>query len=232
MTSFDNLPFYGGTPDNMVGLDVEIAKKVAKMLDVRVEFRRDAKSFGEVVDQVKNGDAHIGLSKLSITAPRANVVRFSTPYAKLKQAMVVNRVWLSANGRGRETYEVIKSFDGSISFIKNSSYDTFARSNFPKATYVPEENWTNIVNGVMSGKYAAGFRDDLEIKKIALEMPQASLTTKTVIIADTNDYIAAAVDWKATHLLSIVDMVIKNEYNDIDVKKLIEMYKSMKRNVR
>ena len=27
MTSFDNLPFYGGTPDNMRGLDVENIQK-------------------------------------------------------------------------------------------------------------------------------------------------------------------------------------------------------------
>ena len=228
MTSFDNLPFYGGTKDNMIGLDVEIAKKIAKMLDVPVEFRRDAKSFGEVVDQVRNGEAHIALSKLSITGPRVNVVRFSTPYAKLKQAMIVNRLWLSANSRGREPYDVIRNFDGPISFIKNSSYDTFARLNFPKAQYVPEENWNNIVEGVASGKYAAGFRDDLEIKKIAFERPQLALSTKTVIIADTNDYIAAAVEWKSTHLLSIIDMVIRNEFNNIDVKRLMEMYKAMK----
>ena len=228
MTVFDNLPFYGGTKDAMTGLDVEIAKKIAKMIDVPVEFRRDAKSFGEVVDQIRNGEAHIGLSKLSITGPRANVVRFSTPYVKLKQAMIVNRIWLSTNSRGREPYEIIKNFDGSISFIKNSSYDTFARVNFPKARYVPEENWNNIIEGVASGKYAAGFRDDLEIKKIAFERPQLALTTKTVIIADTNDYIAAAVEWKSTHLLSIIDMVIKNEFNNIDVKRLMEMYKDMK----
>ena len=39
MTVFDNLPFYGGTKDAMIGLDVEIAKKIAKMIDVPVEFR-------------------------------------------------------------------------------------------------------------------------------------------------------------------------------------------------
>lgn len=229
MTSFDNLPFYGNLPKDstFAGVDVSIAHAVAKMLDVPIEFRRDAKTFSDVVDQVKSDKANIGISKLSITGPRANIVRFSVPYAKLKQAMVINRVWLSSKSVGKEPHEVIKNFDGSIAFIGGSSYDTFARINFPKATYVPEKNWGTIVNGVISGKYSAGFRDDLEIKKIAFERPEASLATKTVIISDSSDYIAACVDWKSTHLLSIVDMIIKNNHNDISVNKLISMYRSM-----
>ena len=138
MTAFDTPPFYGGTVDNMSGLDVEISKKIAKILGVPVSFNRDATSFAGVIDQVVAGKADMAISKLSITGPRLNVVKFSTPYVKLHQAMIVNRLWLSQNTKNGDQESAIKGFNGSISFIANSSYDTFARTSFPKALYKPE----------------------------------------------------------------------------------------------
>lgn len=225
MTSFDNPPFYSGTLSNMSGLDVDIAKSIAKALSVGIEYNREAKSFSEVVDQVTKGNADMAISKLSITGPRMTVVRFSTPYVKLNQAMLVNRLWLSQNSKTGNEDVAIRNFNGHISFIANSSYDTFARIAFPKATYKPESSWNNIIDGVISGKYAAGFRDEFEIKRITLEKPSAPIHTKTVVLKDTVDNIAVAVHPNSIHLLSIVDYVIKQEYNDIDIKRLIIMLK-------
>ena len=225
MTNFDNPPFYGGSSSNMAGLDVNIAKRVAKILDVPIEYNRVSKSFAEVVDQVSSGRADVALSKLSITGPRMNVVKFSTPYVRLNQAMIVNRLWLSQHAKTGEEEGAIRSFNGSIAFIANSSYDTFARIAFPKATYNPESSWLNIVDGVISGKFSAGFRDEFEIKRIILERPNASIHTKTVVLTDAVDNIAAAVNSNSTHLLSIVDYVIKNEFNNINIKQLITMLK-------
>lgn len=225
MTAFDTPPFYGGTINNMSGLDVDIAKKVAKILGVPVVFNRDATSFAGVIDQVVSGKADMAISKLSITGPRMNVVKFSTPYVRLHQAMIVNRLWLSQNTKNGDQETTIKTFNGSISFIANSSYDTFARTSFPRAIYRPETSWDNIVNGVISGKYSAGFRDEFEIKRLTMEKPTASIHTKTVVFTDSVDNIAAAVPPNNTHLLTIIDHVIKNDYNNIEVKNLLSMLK-------
>ena len=226
MTKKDNPPFFSGEGADLKGLDVEIAQRIGVMLGVPVQFRRDADSFAEVVEQVRTGGADVAVSKLSITAPRLLTVRFSTPYIKLKQAMIINRLWLSQNSKGRETYEVLRNFDGKIAFIRNSSYDTFARSNFPNAQYMPEDTWSTIINDVISGKIAAGYRDEFEIKKISFEKPDAAISTKTVTISDSVDNIAVAVNYNSTHLLSIVDYVIRNEYSNIDSKRLMDRYKA------
>ena len=226
MTKKDNPPFFSGQGDAIKGLDVEIAKRIGAVIGVPVEFRRDAESFAEVVEQVRLGSADIAVSKLSITSPRLLVVKFSTPYIKLKQAMIVNRLWLSQNSQGREAYEVIRNFNGRIAFIRNSSYDTFARVNFPKAHYVPEDSWDIIINKVTSGSIAAGYRDEFEIKKISFEKPEAAISTKTITISDSVDNIAVAVNHSSEHLLSIIDYVIKNEFSNIDTKKLMERYKA------
>ena len=229
MTKKDTPPFYSGEGENIRGLDVEIARRIAAVIGVPVEFRRDAESFSEVVEQVRTGVADVAVSKLSITSPRLLMVRFSTPYVKLRQSMIVNRVWLSQNIKGREPHEVIRSFNGKISFIRNSSYDTFARTNFPRAQFIPEDSWTTIINNVTNGTIAAGYRDEFEIKKISFEKPDAAISTKTVTISDSVDEIAVAVHFNATHLLSIVDHVVENEFKNIDTKKLMERYKAEKK---
>ena len=231
MTKKDVPPFFSGDAENIRGLDVEIARRIGVLVGVPVEFRRDAESFAEVVEQVRDGRADIAVSKLSITGPRLLTVQFSDPYIKLKQAMIINRLWLSQNSQGREVYEVLRDFNGKISFIKNSSYDTFARTNFPKAAYLPEDSWDTIINNVTNGKIAAGYRDEFEIKKISFEKPEAAITTKTVTISDSIDNIAVAVNVNSAQLLSIVNYVIRNEYSNIDTKKLMDRYKAEKKPV-
>ena len=231
MTKKDVPPFFSGDAENIRGLDVEIARRIGVLLGVPVEFRRDAESFAEVVEQVRDGRADLAVSKLSITGPRLLTVQFSEPYIRLKQAMIINRLWLSQNSQGREVYEVLRTFNGKISFIKNSSYDTFARTNFPKAVYLPEDSWDTIINNVTNGKIAAGYRDEFEIKKISFEKPEAAITTKTVTISDSIDNIAVAVNNNSVQLLSVVNYVIRNEYSNIDTKKLMDRYKAEKKSV-
>ena len=229
MTKKDVPPFFSGEGEDIRGLDVEIARRIGVMIGVPVQFRRDAESFAEVVEQVRDGRADLAVSKLSITGPRLLTVRFSDPYIKLKQAMIINRLWLSQNSQGREVHEVLRTFNGKISFIKNSSYDTFARINFPKAVYTPEESWDTIINNVTNGAIAAGYRDEFEIKKISFEKPEAAITTKTVTISDSIDNIAVAANVNSPQLLSIVNHVIRNEYSNIDTKKLMDRYKAEKK---
>ena len=229
MTKKDVPPFFSGEGADIRGLDVEIGRRIGVMIGVPVEFRRDAESFAEVVEQVRDGRADLAVSKLSITGPRLLTVRFSDPYIKLKQAMIINRLWLSQNSQGREVHEVLRTFNGKISFIKNSSYDTFARANFPKAVYTPEESWDTIINNVTNGTIAAGYRDEFEIKKISFEKPEAAITTKTVTISDSIDNIAVAANVNSPQLLSIVNYVIRNEYSNIDTKKLMDRYKAEKK---
>ena len=229
MTKKDVPPFFSGEGDDIHGLDVEIARRIGVLLGVPVQFRRDAESFAEVVEQIRDGRADIAVSKLSVTGPRLQVVRFSDPYVKLRQSLVVNRLWLSQNSQGREVYQVIREFNGKISFIRNSSYDTFARINFPNAQFLPEDKWDVIIDRVTRGDIAAAYRDEFEIKKIAFEKPDAAISTKTITIADSVDNIAVAVNPRAIQLLSIVNYVIKNEYNNIDTRKLMDRYKAEKK---
>ena len=230
MTKKDNPPFFSGDEDHLHGIDVDIARSIGRELKVPVEFRRDAASFSEVVEQIRDGRADIAVSKLSITEPRLETVRFTIPYLKLKQAMIVNRLWLSQNSKGRETYQVIRDFDSRLSFIKDSSYDTFARINFPKAQYVPKEKWDDIVADVMNGHVAGAYRDEFELRKISFEKPEAALSTKTITISDKVDFIAIAVNLQSPQLQEIANHIIRTEYSKLDSDKLMARYKEESNN--
>jgi polar amino acid transport system substrate-binding protein len=229
MTRFDSIPFYYTKGGEVQGIDADIARRIADYLGVAVRFNRDANSFQEVVDKVVRDEIDIAISKLSITGPRMQVVRFTIPYIGLRQAMIVNRLWLSQNTSGQDPVEAIRNFSGSIAFMRNSSYDTFARLNFPTASYSPQDNWNEIINGVISGRFSAGFRDEFEIKRIAWEHPEAGINTKTVTITDLVDNIAAAVDYKNTALLSIANHVITTEFHKIDVHKLLSQTREIQK---
>lgn len=227
MTSFDNLPFYGGPADNPQGLDVEIGKKVAAILGVKPVFRRDAPTFQDVVEQVRRGEANVAISKLSITPPRLAMVKFSDPYVKLHQGLLINRLWLSQNDHGRAIADVVRNLDGTIGYIRNTAYETFAKINFPHAKYEPRDSWAQVVQDVNTGRIAVAYRDEFEIKKISLEHPESSITTKAVTLTDSTDYIAAVVDYQSDQLLQIVNFVIRNDFANIDVRKLIDMQRQL-----
>ena len=96
---------------------------------------------------------------------------------------------------------------------------------------MPEDTWDTIINNVTNGTIAAGYRDEFEIKKISFEKPEAAITTKTVTISDSIDNIAVAVNNNSVQLLSVVNYVIRNEYSNIDTKKLMDRYKAEKKSV-
>lgn len=78
-TSADWPPFeYVDSQGNFAGIDIEIAKRIAQELGVRLEVR-DMK-FAALIEAVKNGQVDIVLADMTPTAERGKVVDFSIPY--------------------------------------------------------------------------------------------------------------------------------------------------------
>lgn len=78
-TSADWPPFeYVDAKGNVVGIDIEIAKRIAQELGVKLEVI-DMK-FAALIEAVKNGQVDIVLADMTPTAERGKVVDFSIPY--------------------------------------------------------------------------------------------------------------------------------------------------------
>jgi polar amino acid transport system substrate-binding protein len=228
MTATDQPPFYYVRGDKeYAGLDVDISKEIAAGLGVKLSFNREAKSFGDLVPIVASGKADAVISKLSRTVARAQMVSFSNPYITFRQALILNRLELAKRAPTNDDVEKFitpANFSGKIGVISDSSYVNYAKKNFPKAIVVQYATWDEIVNAVFNGSILAGYRDEMEIKKIIRSRPDASLKAKTVVLKDTEDNIAIAVAWKSTHLLSFINLILSNMKLDLDAEKLLDRY--------
>lgn len=228
----DNPPFFSSAgSDRLEGLDVKIAREIAKELGVAVEFDRTAKTFNEVVNRVYHLDADIAISKLSRTLSRAKLVRFSSPYLKMRQSLLINRLQLAQQTKGRTITETIRNLRGEVGVIKSSSYVNFLKQKFPKAKIVELSSWSEIVEAVTSGKILAGYRDELEIKKVVFKQPNIALHVKTIALTDTQDSIAMAFPWDSQQLLAFVNQYLKTmvpEYTADTILKEYSKYTSEK----
>jgi hypothetical protein len=226
MTKADYPPWYSGDVDNIHGLDVDISQKVADYLGVKVIYKRDGANFDEVVEQLRTGEVDAIIGNLSITPKRMAIVRYSKPYLQLKQALLVNRYWLAKNKTGNSPGEAIRNFKGKLAFVKGTSYETFAHLSFPNAQHEPVVKWKDIVEGVVNGTYDMAFRNEFEVKRVALEYPEAAIATKTILIKDKVDNIAAAVDYRNTALLDIINFAITSEFSNITVSNMVTRFKA------
>lgn len=226
MTATDQPPFYYLNKDHeLSGLDVDIAKSIAESLGVKVRFNREAQSFGDLIPIVASGKADAAISKLSRTVARAQIVSFTDPYITFHQALILNRLELAKRAPTTDdVIEFIKNFTGKIGVLADSSYVNYAHQNFPNATVVQFKTWDEIVNAVFNGTILAGYRDEMEIKKIIRSRPDASLKVKTAVLRDTEDNIAIAVAWQNTHLLYYLDLLLANMNLDLNADKLLDRY--------
>jgi polar amino acid transport system substrate-binding protein len=224
--SVDQPPFFFVNKKNeLTGLDIEISKGIADGLGVKLKFNRNAKSFNDLIDIVDRGEADIAVSKLSRTLSRAQIIAFSTPYITFRQALILNRLELAKKAPSNEDIvPFIKDFTGKIGVIANSSYVNYAKKNFSRATIVELPTWDDIINAVFKGEILAGYRDEMEIKKIIKGRSDASLKVKSVIIKDVTDPISIAVSRKDTQLLTWINLHLESLNLNLDAEKLLNKY--------
>lgn len=216
--------FHDGNGE-LKGLDIRLAEGIAEQLDVEVEYNRDAESFNNVVDLVTNRKADIAISKLSRTLARAQRVRYTAPYIVLRQGLMVNRLALEKSKKKGETDSTaIKNMRGAVGVIANSSYVSYAAARFPNAEVREYDDWGKVIEAVLSGEVLAAYRDELEVKKIIKERPNAVIKLQTVVLTDTRDPIAMAVNHEDTNLLAWLEIYLDTLNLDFTADSLLEEY--------
>lgn len=229
----DNPPFFLVDEDKaaedqpLVGLDVNIAEALAEELGVEVEFIREAQTFDDVVDLVYRGEADLAISKLSQTLKRARKIRFSQPYLIMRQGLLVNRLQLTKVANGEQPAVAIRNLSGRIGVIKDSSYVNFTKEKFPNGSVVEYPNWEATIAAVVAGEVVAAYRDELEVKKVALVKPDVALQLQTVALTDTRDAIAIAVPWSSGQLLAFVNQYLQSTDMNYTADTLLKKYANL-----
>jgi ABC-type amino acid transport substrate-binding protein len=218
----DQPPFFEEHDGKLTGLDITLAEDIAKKLGVKVRFNRDAKSFDDVVSLLAKGQADIAVSKLSRTLARAQVISFSTPYLSLKRALLLNRVKFAQLAHGRPVPEVIRTYDGSIGVVANSSYATYVESNFPKAQVRSYPTWEAVLSALNAGEVTAAYRDEFEVKRVLKVDPTASLRLRVVTLQDLEDTLAIGVNVSAPTMLAFVNQFLAERNTKYDVNTVLQ----------
>lgn len=228
MVAMDTPPFFYVKNNELVGLEVDLAKDVAKELGVTVRFDRTAKSFNEVVDIVSRQEADLGISKLSSTLARAQKVHFSTPYLMLNHGFILNRVRFAEYARDRTLPVAIRQFKGTVGMIAKSSWTDYAKRYFPNAEIKEFPTWAEVLKAVEKGEIMAAYRDEFEVKRVLRADPTASLTMRTVTFKDLDDALAIAVGLQDDALLDYVNLYLSQSNKKLTIDKVLNALEKSK----
>jgi polar amino acid transport system substrate-binding protein len=225
MLGTDSPPFFYLRDGELAGIDVRMGQELAAEFKVKVRFDRRPRTFDQVTELVVRGEADMAISKLSRTLRRHQAVRFSDPYLRLKHALLLNRVELARLGQDRPLAEVMRDFKGTIGVIANSSFETFAADNFPRAKRVSFPTWDGVVTAVKRGKISAAYRDEFEIRRLLAIEPALAVTLRTVAFTDLEDTLGIAVGIRDTALLAVANQYLSQLPEKLTVERVLQELK-------
>lgn len=154
-------PFNFKHGEKIVGLDVDIASKLAKELGV--DLKVSTMAFSELQGALKRGEIDVIMSAFSITEERREDILFSTAYAVTGQSLVFNGV------KGEKIRNTTGFNDKSVRIvaIKNSSAVEFSKIALEKSPVIVVKNYDDAIQLIKDDK-ADAFMADMALCKIAL----------------------------------------------------------------
>ncbi len=210
--------FFHNSKYELEGFDIELAKEIAESLNVKLEFNSNAHSFNDVVKEVENDNADVGLSALSATLARGLEVSLSHPYLKVNKVLVINRV-LDLKLETNES--LVKKDQLKFAVIKNSAYETFLKKRFYTISKYADPNRVVLYNtseeamkDLMDGKIYALFTDEIKANFLLKKLRSANIYTKKLIIEGQTDPMSIAINWKNQNLRNWINLVVSNIQDD------------------
>ena len=188
----------------IVGVDIDIAKEIAKRLNKELVIKDVA--FDSIINEVKSGKADIGAAGISYDAERALEVDFSINYTTANQVVIVKK-----DGNIKKISDIK---DQKIAVQLGTIADSYLTKNFPNVELVREKKFLAAIEDLKSSKCEAVVMDELPAKEILKNNP-------SLIILDgwlTSDSYGMIVKKGNKELLKVINEVLKelNEQGKID----------------
>ncbi|WP_299796920.1 transporter substrate-binding domain-containing protein [uncultured Maribacter sp.] len=157
-TTGDFMPFSYKIDSNKIyaGLDIEMAKTLAKSLDVEVAFIET--SWPTLMEDLRNGKFDIGMSGITITPERQTKAFFSIPVLSSGKAAITR----DENSLNYNSIEKINKQNVRVIFNPGGTNEAFARANFPKARLILNDNNLDIFQKLVDGEADVMITDAVE----------------------------------------------------------------------
>lgn len=180
----------------VVGVDVDIAKEIAKYLGKKLVVKDIA--FDSIINEVKTGKADFGAAGISYSEDRAKNVDFSINYAVSKQVVIVNNNSSITNVNGISNKKIAVQL-GSIA-------DTFVTEKYKNANVVRQKKYLAAIEDLKTGKVDCVVMDELPAKEIVSKNEGIKILDGSL----TNDSYGMVVKKGNKELLDAINMVLQN----------------------
>ena len=140
----------------IVGVDIDIAKEIAKELNKNLVVKDVA--FDSIINEVKSGKADFGAAGISYNEERAKQVDFSINYTVSKQVVIVRKDSSIKSVKDVSNQEIAVQL-GSVA-------DTLLTKDYPKVTLVREKKYLAAIQDLKDSKVDAVVMDELPAKEI------------------------------------------------------------------
>ncbi len=166
------MPLYGTDENgNRIGLEVDLLKKMASILGVKVQFV--IVNWDGIIPALMAGKFDIIMSGMTITPERALRVDFSVPYLTVGQTVVYNRKKFS----NPPTYAQLKQMKNlSISVQLGTTGEFAARRLFPHAQVLAFDSMDEAAYQVASGRVDIMVVDSIYANYVAQKYSQVGVT--------------------------------------------------------
>jgi polar amino acid transport system substrate-binding protein len=224
MLAPDFPPFIMTGADGRVrGVDVKLARNLARQFGVKLELVRTATTFNAVIQQVAEKQADLGISLLTISPDRLKMVYFSTPYLTMHMALLVNRrqvlLWERKFPR-----QGLRDTTASIGVLKGSAYILTAQQSFPRAKLKKYDTIADELAAVEKGEILGVLDDDILIKRFLREHPGAAVNLNVHVFEDLPDYVGIAVRPDSPHLLAWINSYLLTQGLHFTSSEILEKF--------
>lgn len=187
----------------IVGVDIEIAQKIAKNLGKKLVIKDVA--FDSIINEVKTKKSDIGAAGISYTEERAREVAFTDNYSVSKQVIIVNK----------DSYITSKeNLTGKVAVQLGTTADTYLTKS-TDITLVREKKFLAAIQDLKDGKVNAVVMDELPAKKL--------ITSDMKILSEplVTDSYGMVVAKENTELLESCNKVIKQMKESGEIDKIL-----------
>ena len=143
----------------IVGVDVDIAKEIAKYLGKELIIK-DV-SFDSIINEVKSGKSDFGAAGISYTEERTKEVDFTIDYSISKQVIIV-----------KEGINKIDNLDNKrIALQLGSVADSYVTKNYKNAKVIRQKKYLAAIEDLKNDKVDLVIMDELPAKEILKNNP-------------------------------------------------------------
>lgn len=196
----------------IVGVDVEIAKEIAKESGKELVVKDVA--FDSIIHEVKSGKADIGVAGISYTEERAKQVDFSINYTSSKQVIVVRSNSLI------DKLDDIKN--KKIAVQLGSVADMYVSEYYKEKNIVRQKKYLAAIQDLKDGKVDCVVMDELPAREMAKNNSDIRILSE--ILAE--DSYGIIVDKGNSELLSVINRVIEKLKSEGKIDEYILEYSS------